>query len=59
MSNLKKYILALLIAFVVLIPIANIAIFIILHKTVLFITLAIIYLVIVGLVIKAFNYDKD
>lgn len=59
MSNLKKYILALLIAFLVLIPIANIAIFIILHKTVLFITLAIIYLVIVGLVIKAFNYDKD
>lgn len=46
MSNFKKYILSLIIAFVITIPIASVI-------------LTIIYDTVMTLVIKGFNYDKD
>lgn len=59
MSNLKKYILALIIAFVVTIPIASIILTIVFDTVVFLIISTIIYLIVMTFVIKSFNYDKD
>ena len=59
MSNLKKYILALIIAFVVTIPIASIILTIVFDTVIFLVISTIIYLIVMTLVIKGFNYDKD
>ena len=59
MSNFKKYILALIIAFVITIPIASIILTIVFDTVIFLIISTVIYLIVMTLVIKGFNYDKD
>lgn len=59
MSNARKYILALIIAFVITIPIASVIITFIFNTAVFLIILAIVYSVVLAFVIKEFDYDKD
>lgn len=59
MSNLKKYILSLVIAFVITIPIASVILAIVFDTLIFLIISTIIYFIVMALVIKSFNYDKD
>ena len=59
MSNTRKYILALIIAFVITIPIASVIITFIFNTAVFLFLLAIIYSIVLTFVIKEFDYDKD
>ena len=59
MTNLKKYILSLIIAFVITIPIASVILTIIYDTVIFLIISTIIYFIVMAFVIKSFNYDKD
>ena len=59
MSNTRKYILALIIAFVITIPIASVIITFIFNTAVFLFILAIVYSIVLTFVIKEFDYDKD
>lgn len=59
MSNLKKYILALVIAFVITIPIASVILTIVFDTVIFLIISTVIYFIVMTFVVKSFNYDKD